>query len=245
MNAKDEIIDRKTDNTPILANERILKNVESMEKVSAIVPLVIFVIVFGIPTLIPLFSGEFGVAIFNGFICFLIAGFVIKIVEKVILRPIRYVRYKNAAQSLQTQMQSLRQPISLWRSWFLIAPGALAVTQTGHVVIADRSTNYNHLWLTKEQIVNVSVEREATHITKTSHSGSFTFGSVSGSGFLSAFTTGGRSSSTTQTVETAFLEIRYQFERNGAVYTLVIPFGEDRRGADELRATIMLLEAAT
>ncbi|MCW2244630.1 putative membrane protein YgcG [Azospirillum fermentarium] len=244
MNTAVEVLEPITHGLPSPDNEKILRNVKIMEKISAIVPLSIIIIIFALPTFSSLFQGNLLLVLIGGFIMFIIAGLAIKIVDKIILRPIRYVRYKSAAQILQTQMQSLPEPISLWRSWFLIAPGVLAITRAGHVVIVDRSTNYNHLWLAKEQIVSVSVEREATHISKTSHSGSFTFGNVSSGGFLSAFTTGGRSSTTTRTVETAFLEIRYQFERNGAVYTSVVPFGEDRRGADELRAAIMHLQPA-
>ena len=66
-------------------------------------------------------------------------------------------------------------------------------------------------------------------------------GGTSG-GLLGAFTSGGLSRSVTRTVETTFLELRYQLERNGAVYTTVIPFGADRRGADALCATLTRFE---
>ncbi|WP_376965134.1 hypothetical protein ABNQ39_29955 [Azospirillum sp. A26] len=237
-----EILELTAHETPVPNNEQIVRKVEVTEKIASIIPLVILAIFFVIPTIGSLIEADLFRAFINGVVSFLICGLIIKVAEKIIVRPMRYVRYKAAAQVLQTQMQSLREPASLWRSWFLTVPGALAITRGGHLVIVDRSTDYNQLWLNRQQIVSVSVEREATHIAKTSHGSSLSFGWVSGGGFLSAWTMGRRSTTRIRTVETAFLEIRYRFEQNGAVYTAVVPFGEDRRGADELLAAIMLLE---
>lgn len=225
-------------------NDDVRATVEQMEKIARLTPLVILAVLVGLPVVSSLLSGSVGGAIFVGFIMFIIAGFAIRIVNALVIGPMQTVRYKGAAAKLAAQVQSLPVTTNLWRSWWTGAPGALAITRDGHLVIVDRSTDYSHLWLGTGQIVNVSVEREATQITNTKHSGRFTLGGVSSGGLFGGYTTGGRSRSTTRTIETAFLEIRYQLERNGSVYTSVIPFDADRRGADELCAAITRIEHA-
>lgn len=225
------------------SNDGVLATVSQTETIARFVPLGILIVICGLPTISALFRNGFGSALLIAIITFVIAGLIIRIVASVVLRPMRHVRYKAAAKTLAAQMQAVAEPVVQWFSWWTFAPGALAITRPGHLVIVDRSTDYTHLRLARDQIVNVSVEREATQITNTKHGGSFTFGGVSG-GVLGAFTTGGRSKSTTTTVETAFVEVRYQLERNGAVYTSVVPFGGDRRGAEQLCAQIARLEAA-
>ncbi|WP_380785369.1 hypothetical protein [Sphingomonas sp. R86521] len=223
-------------------NVDIRATVDQMEKIAQYTPLAILALLVGFPVISGILHGSIGGALFIGFIMFIVAGFVIKIVNAVVIGPMQTVRYKRAATTLAGQVQALPTPTSLWRSWWTGAPGALAITRDGHVVIVDRSTDYSQLWLGQGQIVNVSVEREATQITNTKHGGRFTFGGASSGGLFGGYTTGGRSKSTTTTVETAFLEIRYQLERNGSVYTSVIPFSADRRGADELCAAITRIE---
>ena len=225
-------------------NDDIRSTVDQMEKIARLTPLVILALLVGFPVVSGLLNGSIGGAIIVGIIMFIVAGFVIRIVNALVIGPMQNVRYKRAATTLAGQVQGLPVPTNLWRSWWAGAPGALAITRDGHVVIVDRSTDYSQLWLGQGQIVNVSVEREATQITNTKHSGRFTLGGVSNGGLFGGYTTGGRSKSTTKTVETAFLEIRYQLERNGSVYTSVIPFSADRRGADELCAAITRIEHA-
>lgn len=223
-------------------NDAVLKLVIDTENTEKMVPKAILAVLVGVPVVLVLLSGHPLGAVIDGILFFLIAGLVIRLVNRFVLRPMRNKRYAEAAAMLASQMKSLPQPASMWRSWFEFAPGALALTRSGKLVIADRSTDYTHLWLSPEQIVNVSVEREATQFTNTKHSGTYTFGGVS-QGMFGAFTTGGRSKSVTTTVETAFLEIRYQLERNGSVYTSVVPFDTDRRGADDVCIAIKRLEA--
>lgn len=221
-----------------------LGTVEQTEKICTYVPMGIVLLLVGLPVLSSLVQFHFGMAILGGLIMFVIAGIVIKVVETLFLSPMRNLRYRAVAQRLLVAVRSVPQTVSQSLSWHSGAPGALAVTQRGDLVIVDRSTNYEELWLRPSQIVNVSVEREATHITNTKHSGRFTLGGASSGGLLGGYTFGGRSRSTTRTVETAFLEIRYQLERNGIAYTTVVPFGNDRRGADALSATLNHLEHA-
>lgn len=153
----------------------------------------------------------------------------------------RTVRYKNAAKTLASQLQSVPERVTIRPNCWMGAPGAVAVTENGHVVISDRSINYEELWLSPSQIVNVGIEREATQITNIRHGGSFTLGGMSG-GLFEGYTFGSRSRSTMTLIENAFLKIRYQFERNSSVSTTVLPFGRERRAAEELCATFSRLE---
>lgn len=223
-------------------NDDVRATVDQTEKIAGLTPLIILSVLVALPVVSSLLRGSIGGAIFTGIVMSIIAGFAIRVVNALVIGPMQTFRYKGAATKLAAQVRSLPVPTNLWRSWWTGAPGALAITRDGHVVIVDRSTDYFHLWLGAGQIVNVSVEREATQITDTRHSGRITLGGVSSGGLFGGYTTGGRSRSTTTTVETAFLEIRYQLERNGSVYTSVIPFDADRRGADELCAAIMRIE---
>ena len=225
-------------------NDDIRATVEQVEAITIWAPRAILALFVGLPVLLNLLSGSIGLAIVVGVIMFFVARIITTLVDALVVRPMTTVRYKAAASALSAQVQSLPEPTTLVQSWSNGAPGALAITRNGHLVLVDRSTNYSHLWLQSDQIVNVGVEREATQITKTKHGGSFTFGSLFGSGLFGAYNTGSRSRSTTKTIETAFLEIQYQLERNGSVYISIIPFGSDRRGADALCAAITRIEHA-
>lgn len=216
--------------------------VNQTEMLERYVPLGIMAVFVGYPVLGSLVNFGIGTAIVTGLIGFVVGGFVVRIVRKLVLQPVRAMRYKSVAGTLAGSLQTAPTAVAQWLSWYLGSPGALAVTKRGDIVIVDRSTGYQELWLTPAQIAHVGVEREATHITNTKHGGRYTLGRVSGSGIFSAYTFGGRSQSITQTVETAFVEVRYQFERNGPTYMAVIPFGDNRRAADALCATLSRLE---
>lgn len=223
------------------SNPEILNCVEQTEKLNAIVPKVIILGLIALTSLEPLFTGHFGLALLNTVIMYFVGKGVVWLVDRIILQPMRVVRYKAAAKTLAGQLQALPERVTICQSWWMGAPGAIAVTANGHVVISDRSTNYEELWLAPSQIVNVGIEREATEITNIRHGGSFTLGGVAG-GLFGGYTFGSRSRATTTVIEDAYLEVRYQFERNGSVYTTVLPFGRDRRAAEELCGTLRRLE---
>jgi hypothetical protein len=222
-------------------NPDVRGTVEQTEKLMSIVPgaIVLGLVVLG--TIGPLLTLHIGSVILSGVIMLIIGNLLAKLVRKVVLVPMRSMRYKKAAGLLASQVQASPEPVTVWRSWWVTFPGALAVTSHGRLVMIDQSTNYEGLWLTPASIVNVSVERQATQITNIRHGGRVTLGGVSG-GLFGGYTFGGRSKAVTSTIETAFLEVRYQLERNGAVYTTVLPFGDDRRGADNMRETILRLD---
>lgn len=222
-------------------HDTVLECVQKTEKIKAVVPLAIVAIcvlpaVFG-----NLIHFQLVGALLNGFICFLLAGLLIRGINKFVISPYQTFRYKAAAERLARDIQAGNQPIIQKRIWWEDTPGALAITRQGQLVIMDQNSRYQRLYLRPDQIVGVSVEREATHVTDTRHGGRFTVGGLSRGGLFGGYTFGGRSRSTTRTVETAFLEIQYQLDRNGVTYITVVPFGTARRDAEALRTTIARL----
>ena len=223
-------------------NDDVRATVEHIQKIAIWMPRGILLVFVAVPVLTALLHGSIGWALFGGVINYLIARLIIMVATRLFLRPMIRFRYRAAAQTLMRQIDALPEPVNLSISWWQDTPGAAAITRGGHVVVTDYDTDYHQLWLNREQIVHATVEREATVHTHTRESGRLTLGGVSGSMF-GGYTFGDRSRSVSTTVETAFLEIRYQLDRNESVRTCVIPFGEDRRRADEWRATIERLEA--
>lgn len=59
-------------------------------------------------------------------------------------------------------------------------------------------------------------------------------GRVFGSRWFGSYNSGSKSSSVTTSVDTALLEIKAQPEPGRPVVTFVVPFGNDRRTAEEL-----------
>ncbi|MCF3636108.1 hypothetical protein LU298_06285 [Komagataeibacter intermedius] len=222
-------------------HDTVLECVEKTEKIKAFVPLALVVLCVAPPVLGNLVHFRLGSALVNGVVCFLIAGLLIKGVNRFVLAPFQTFRYKGAAEQLAREIQSSDQMVLQKRIWWEDTPGALAITRQGQLVIMDQNSRYQRLYLRPDQIVGVSVEREATHVTDTRHGGRFTVGGLSRGGLFGGYTFGGRSRSTTRTVETAFLEIQYQLDRNGVTYITVVPFGTARRDAEALRTTIARL----
>lgn len=219
------------------------KCVEQTEQFCAITPAVVVLALVGLGVTPSLVELKLVSAIVGGVFMLVVAGLVLVAVEKVVLNPYRALRYKRVANALASAAQTLPVPVSQSISWSAPVPGALSITQRGDVVLVDRATGYQQLWLNPSNLVAVNVEREAKLITNTKHSGRLSVGGASG-GLLGGYLLGGRSRSTTHTIETAFLEIHFQLERNGVTQTAVIPFGDDRRAADALCATLRRLDQA-
>ena len=77
--------------------------------------------------MLALLEGSIVDAILWGLGMFIVARIVIWLLRVFIIAPIRIVRFKRAQKTLETQVNSLRDPITLWRSWPYSTPGALAV----------------------------------------------------------------------------------------------------------------------
>ncbi|KRA83019.1 hypothetical protein [Altererythrobacter sp. Root672] len=214
------------------------RTVMRTQKLCANVPMVIGLVLLGLGILPSLVQLKVFSAIFGGIVSLIMAGIIIWIVDAVVLNPLKNSRFRFVAKTLLADMCAMPQAVSQTLSWYSPVPGALVVTQRGNLVIVDRSTNYDEIWLHPSQVLNVSVEREETFVTNTKHGSSFSLGSVSPGWMFASYNSRSKSKSVTHKLETAFLEIRYQVERNGAVHTAVIPFGDDRLGADAWRATL-------
>jgi hypothetical protein len=161
----------------------------------------------------------------------------VAVVVGVILQPSRNLRYRSAVKKLEGRLRGAADLTTAPCTWYTGAPGAFALTAGGELLLGDRSTGYELLRLTPDQIARVSVEREVTQVTQTRHSGRSVIGGVGG-GLFGGWVSGGRSTSVSRATEEAYLEIRYQLEPNGLVRVAAVPFGADRRGADSACAMI-------
>jgi len=221
----------------------IIRSVGSQEKLERLLPTIAYLIVFGIFVLVTLGNRHrdwLGMAI-GGIFTFFVAKLVIRGVRGLLLEPMRRVRYDRAAARLKSQLQGEHIAVGPF-SWTLGAPGAMAMTRSGEVIIIDRAHHYEPLELLPHQIADVRVECNSQQFTQTLHSGRTTVGGF-GKSFGMGYTMGGVSTSVTSTVNEYFLEIRYQLEKNGLVGTVVVPGGRERRVVEELCATIRRLEA--
>ena len=224
--------------------ESILRCVEGQEKLERLAPPVIYAVVMGPPLLLSLTRGGGGTLtiLLNTVMWFIVARILIWAVRELVLHGTRRIRYERAAIKLRNFLDASDRVALGPYSWTHGAPGALAITQAGQITIADRSTRYQLLRISPHQVADVRVEQQSQLITHTRHRGGTTLGAF-GKGFGAAQTFGGRSTSVTQTLEQFFLELRYQLEKNGAVSTIVVPGGTDRKDVEEICAAIRRLEA--
>jgi len=221
----------------------IIHSVENQEKLERLLPTIAFLAVFGIFVLLTFGTGHgdgLGMII-GGVITFFVAKLVVRGVRGLVLEPMRRVRYDRAASRLMSQLQGGNIAVGPF-SWTLGAPGAMAMTRSGEVIILDRGHSYEPLQILPHQVADVRVECNSKQFTQTLHSGRTTIGGF-GKSFGMGYTMGGSSTSVTNTLNEYFLEIRYQLEKNGMVSTVVVPGGPERRVVEELCATIRRLEA--
>lgn len=227
-----------------LANADVSRCIESQEKLERIVPLAAYLIIAGIFTMFALANwgrDKLGVIISAIFIFFM-AKLVVRGIRGLILEPSRRIRYDRAADKLRSRLQRGNDIAAGPFSWTLGAPGAMAMTRSGELIIVDRSQGYVPLRLLPRHIAAVRVECNSQQFIQTIHSGRT---SVAGFGksFGMGYTMGGSSTSVASTVNEYFLEIRYQLEKNGVVGTIIVPGGRERKVVEELCATIRRLEA--
>lgn len=226
------------------AGDDVMRCVASQERLERILPRAAFVAVwcvFAIRTLADQ-RRDVPAAIIGAIFTFFVAKLVVRGVRALILESSRRIRYDRAAARLRSQLQVSDDLVVGPLSWTIGAPGAMAMTRSGEVVILDRAHEYAPLRLVPDQIADVRVERQSQQFTQTHHGGRTSLMGLGGS-FGAAYTMGGASTSVTSTVENYALEIRYQLEKNGPVSTITVPGGSDRRVVEELCATIRRLEA--
>ena len=227
---------------PVLGtNDDVLRCVVHQEWLERIVPRTVFWSLFG--TAVLMLLSRYGWHVTGGVlvgaaVALIVARIAVAIAVGVVLRPSRALRFRSAAKKLGARLRAAADLTSSPCTWYTGAPGAFALTSQGELLLADRSTGYELLRLTPDQIAEVSVERELTQVTQTRHSGRTVIGGVGG-GLFGGWVSGGRSTSVSSQVEEAYLEIRYQLEANGPVAVAVVPFGADRRAADSACATVL------
>ena len=224
--------------------DEILHTVASQERLERTLPRAALVVVWGayaILTLPNLHRDVLG-AIIWAVLTFFIAKLVVRGVRAIILESSRRIRYDRAATRLQSRLQASEDIAAGPFSWTIGAPGAMAISRSGDVVILNHAHGYAPLRLAPHQIADVQVERQSRQFTQTHQGGRTSLMGLGGS-FGAAYTMGGMSTSVTRTVDEYALEIRYQLEKNGPVSTVIVPGGSDRRVVEELCATVRRLEA--
>lgn len=221
----------------------VLRCVRQHETLEALAPKVVTAVIFGGTTAYLLLrAGELtGGVLIGGALAFFAAGVVNMAIRVTLLQPARRIRFGAAAKKLAARIGSAGDLSMSLLSW-PDCPGALAVTRAGDLVVAARGTSYEQLRLGPSQIADVRVERDVAHITRTRHGGRTLVGGIGG-GLMGAHISGGRSTSVTRAVEDVCIELAYQLEPNGAVGTIVVPFGTDRCRAEATAALIRRLQS--
>jgi hypothetical protein len=221
----------------------VMRCVRQQERLEALVPKLVMGLIFGGPAAYLLIraGGLTGGVIIGAASAFFAAGILNAAVRIALLQPSRRIRYGAAAKKLAARIASDGDLSMPPMSWFRGSPGALAVSRDGSLVVAARGTGYEQLRLSPRQIADVRVERDVAHVTSTRHSGRTVVGG-SGGALMGAHVSGGRSTSVTRTVEDVCIELAYQLEPNGAVGTIIVPFGDDRCRAEATAALIRRLQ---
>lgn len=223
--------------------EDVLRSVETHVKREGVAPKIAYGAIFALPTLLTFLSDGLSFeTLVTAVITFFGARLALFLTRKIYLEPSRDRSFDRAAKKLKTSIETAYGPGVQTYSWSLYAPGALGLTPTGHVIVTANSTNYRMLALSPSQIADVRVERRAEVITQTRHSGSTGVGFV-GKSFAVGQSFGSRSTSISQTIEYYALELRYQLERNGKIYTLIVPGGSSRTTVEEICTAIRRMEA--
>ncbi len=154
-------------------------------------------------------------------------GFVFKYLAEDLVRLMRTGRYKRLARTLMARLSARESVGDNWMFWDQ-AVGALAVTPTGLLLLADRSTGYVPRALSPDMVLSAGVKTDATLVTD---------GETRGyEGFLGGVST--RTRAVTHSIGRSYLEMHYQLGANMPVLTAVVPFGGDRRKADATSAAI-------
>jgi hypothetical protein len=222
----------------------IRKCVDHQEWLERVVPRIAFWTILGTALLMLLQRYHWhvtGGVLMGGLVALILARLAVA-AAGFVLSVVRRLRFGSAARKLRTVLIKAADLTSPPCIWYTGAPGAFGLTAAGELLLVDRSTGYELLWLRPDQIAEVAVEREVTQVTSTRHTGRSVIGGAGG-GVFGGWVSGGRSTSVSRNIEEAFLEIHYQLEVNGIVRVAVAPFGSDRRGAQAACAMIQRLAA--
>lgn len=129
-------------------------------------------------------------------------------------------------------------------TWDAPDPGSVALMATSTLVLVTGNWNYDECLIAPGQIVAAKVEVRQTQFTDTRHGGSLSVGRVFGSRWFGSYSFGSKSSSVTRSVDNALLEIQAQPQPGQPIATFVVPFGGDRRAAEQLCLLVNQFRAA-
>ena len=194
--------------------------------VYSIITLIVYVIKYGV------IWGIFNSPFFGFF------SFMVILVVKWIIEMRWDSRFYSCISEIKATVRQMGINFSMEQLWINPSPGIIVVDVKQRLVFVESAgTNYYRLVLKPEHIVGAKVEREIENHTHTKHSGgTYIYGKGIGYKF------GGRSSSTTTTIERAFLEIHYRFGNDVAPSWVTIPFGSNRREAESMVIAIRQLK---
>lgn len=164
-------------------------------------------------------------------IIWLIGFAIVMKIYKIIFNTYRKTRYRLASKNLANQLPTVLQAneVYTWENY----PGIIAVDRKQRLILIQNYFNeYQPLILIPEQILAINIERESTIHSKTKQ-GMTTH--LFGKGW--GFSFGGRSKTTSQVVNSIFLEIHFQLENAGNSW-ISIPFGGDHRHAESFALTL-------
>lgn len=150
-------------------------------------------------------------------------------------------RIYREMQGLITDSRGEITPLLLEREPF---PTLVALLKSGELLLVDWDNDFDFRPVPRSCVVGAQVERKQTAHSRTRHSGRSGVGMTFGSGLTVASAGGGRSTTTTQVVEDAVVEIRVQREPNGPVSCHTFAFGRDVSGAETMAAAVNRLRAA-
>jgi len=183
---------------------------------------------------------------FHNFLGSLVAWLIVAAIfyrayDKGIVLRIRDRKYQACAARLVERLESLRIGVTHHLNWVQPLPSALGISN-GAIAIAGPNTGFEPRIVEARHLIEAKVERTQQHFITTKHEGRVTVGG-GGRGVFTGYTFGGRSHSTTRTIEDISLEITYD-EGQGLASSIAVPFGDDRISADRWCATLNSMIAA-
>lgn len=164
--------------------------------------------------------------VLTGMLMLFVCGTLLGVVEACVFRPARYVRFGACVAQMRAEMIQRVTPAKE-RTWKAPLPAILALdTERRLLAIESPDTDYQLLTLRPDQILDVKIEREQITKTTTKYSSRLFLPDL---GIIGR----GRSSSTSKTIERAFLELVFVLRQPDIPGRAVFNFGNQRREADD------------
>jgi hypothetical protein len=216
----------------------VLPIIRRTEQTEAWVPRSIMTIFVGLPLLLGVLHGHPVLGVINAILLGFVGTFLCRGVALFLLAPLHGLRYGRVMRRLAATLASLAPDAVSTTQWMAGAPGALAITRLGTVLLVDRSTAYRIISLADDEIVGVDRHvEEDIRMTSRSRPG-LALGLSAGRGLFGAWTFGGRTVTDARMMRSSSVILRYQREDDRDIRCAVIPFGSDELGAETLRIAL-------